>query len=458
MVLAEFRFMVEGIHSVKSKMDAYIVENGGSIPQACLSLYRRAIFSDFVQKVAETFATRILLIGIGLVTNVIVARILGPEGRGLYAVAVAIGAIGVQFGNLGLHASNTYYVARDRELLPSLVGNTLLVSFVFGGLCAGLAWVIFTLWPRLAPVEGPLLVMALVWIPFSLAYMLLQNLLIGIQEVRAYNKIELLTKIFSVCLIGLVIVIGTVTVETVFSMVLIALTISFAWAMWRLQTHLKHLPLPSFALFKDNINYGFKAYLSAFFAFLVLRVDVLMIKYMLGSEQTGYYAIAVGLANMIYLFPATVGLVLFPKLCTIKDWSDKFRMAMRVSMITGIIMLPGIGVVVLIAEWAITILYGHAFQASAIPFMWLMPGVFIWSIESIARRLLICDGYRTEVVYAWFASLVVNIALNFLLIPQMGIKGAALASSISLSFLGVATILLIWKLVTQNPLIVTKNL
>ena len=63
----------------------------------------------------ETYATRILLIGIGLVSAVIVARLLGPQGRGIYAVAAATGALGVQFGNLGLHTSNIYFVARDPQ-------------------------------------------------------------------------------------------------------------------------------------------------------------------------------------------------------------------------------------------------------------------------------------------------------------------------------------------------------
>ena len=89
--------------------------------------------SDFLHKVIETYATQISLIAIGLVTTVAVARALGPEGRGLYAVATAVGALGVQFGNFGLPASNTYYLSRDRALLPSLVGNSLLVSAVVGG-------------------------------------------------------------------------------------------------------------------------------------------------------------------------------------------------------------------------------------------------------------------------------------------------------------------------------------
>ena len=63
--------------------------------------WRSAQNSDFVRKVMETYATRIFLMGIALVTTVVVARLLGPQGRGYYAVAAAIGALGVQFGTLG---------------------------------------------------------------------------------------------------------------------------------------------------------------------------------------------------------------------------------------------------------------------------------------------------------------------------------------------------------------------
>ena len=70
-------------------------------------------------------STRISLVIVGFVTSVIIARTLGPEGRGMFAMAVTLGAIGVQFTNLGLHGSNTYYASRDTQLLSPLLGNSL---------------------------------------------------------------------------------------------------------------------------------------------------------------------------------------------------------------------------------------------------------------------------------------------------------------------------------------------
>lgn len=457
MVFAKFCHVVERIHSVKSKIDAYIAENGWSIRQLFVALYYRTVSSDFTRKVAETFTTRIVLICIGFLTSVIVARILGPEGRGLYGVAGAIGAIGVQLGNLGLHASNTYYVAKDRKLLPALIGNTIIVSFVLGSMGAGLAWAVFSIWDNLTSLDGLLLILALVWVPIGLAYMLLQNLLIGIQAIRAYNIVELVSQILGLVIIWGLIMFGTVTVESVFSAGLIALTISLIWALWKLRPYVSHFPTPSFALFKDNIHYGLKAYLSALFAFLVLRADILIVNYLLGAEQTGCYSISVSMANMIHLFPVVVGSIFFPKLCAIDDWFDKFRFAKTISIVMCAIMIPGIVVAILSADIAVTFFLGHAYADSATPFKWLMPGILILSIEGIARRLLISDGYRIEVVCAWFITFIVNVCLNFVLIPKMGIKGAALASSISFALLAGMTIVLIQKLVEQARLSSVKN-
>ena len=81
---------MKAISQIKNRMDALLASHEGSLAQVVAGRVRRALESDFVRKVLETFATRILLIGIGLATSVLIARILGPEGRGLFAVAGTI--------------------------------------------------------------------------------------------------------------------------------------------------------------------------------------------------------------------------------------------------------------------------------------------------------------------------------------------------------------------------------
>ena len=434
---------------MKIELSEFIDEHGG-IFRACHALYYDLINSDFVRKVAETFATRILLIGIGLVTSVIVARILGPEGQGLYAVAVVIGVIGVQFANMGLHASNTYYVARDRKLLPSLVGNTLVASFVFGGIGAAITLVIFSMWPKLSPIDGPLLTLALLWIPLGLAYMLLQNLLLGIQEVRTYNKIELANKVFAVSSICLLILMGAVTVETIYSVGLFVLIVSLFWILRQLKGHIHCSPIPSFALFKNSLSYGFKAYISAFAALMIQRVDLLMINYYLGKKQAGLYSIAVSLIDMLFLLPIVVGTIAFPKLCAMGEWHQRLKYTKKIVTVMIGIIIPLIIIIFFTAEFIITTLYGVNFAASAGPLSWFLPGLFVWSIEVMYRKLLISIDYPSAIVWSWIGAFCLNIALNFVLIQRFGINGAAAASSLTYFAVASVTIFLLSRISQES--------
>ena len=449
MVSAQFCHVVEGIHVVKAEVSAFFDEHGGTAG-VFHALYHIVIRSDFVRKVAETFATRILLIGIGLATSVIVARILGPEGQGLYALAVVIGVIGVQFANLGLHASNTYYVARDRKLLPPLLGNTLVASFVFGGIGAVITLVIFSMWPKLSPIDGPLLTLALLWIPLGLAYMLLQNLLLGIQEVRSYNKIELANKVFAVSSICLLILVDAVTVETIYSVGLIVLIVSLFWILRQLKGHIHCSPMPSFALFKDSLRYGFKAYISAFAALMIQRMDLLMINYYLGNKQTGLYSIAVGLIDMLFLFPIVVGIIAFPKLCAMGEWHQRLKYTRKIVLVMVGIIIPLIITIFFSAEFIITTLYGSNYTASAGALAWFLPGLFVWSIEVMYRKLLISIDYPAAIAWSWIGAFCLNIGLNVVLIQRFGINGAAAASSLSYFAVAVVTILLLYRISRES--------
>lgn len=434
---------------MKTELSEFIDEHGG-IFRACQALYYELINSDFVRKVAETFTTRILLIGIGLVTSVIVARILGPEGQGLYAVAVVIGFIGVQFANMGLHASNTFYVARDRNLLAPLVGNTLVASFVFGGIGASITLMIFSIWPKLSPVKGPLLILALLWIPIGLAYMLLQNLLIGIQEVHTYNKIELANKVFAVSFIGLLILTDAVTVETIYSVGLIVLIASLFWALRKLKDHIHCSPIPSFALFKNCLRYGFKAYISAFAALMIQRMDLLMINYYLGKKQAGLYSIAVSLVDMLFLFPIVVGTIAFPKLCAMGEWHQRLNYTKKIVIVMVGIIIPMIIIVFFSAEFIITTLYGSSYAASAGPLSWFLPGFFVWTIEVMYRKLLISIDYPAAIAWSWIGAFCLNIALNVVLIQRFGMNGAAAASSLTYFTVALVTILLLSRISQES--------
>lgn len=401
-----------------------------------LSLIRRwkkLYHSEFIKKVAETFLTRILIIVIGLVTTAITARVLGPEGRGLYAMAVTIGAIGVQFGIFGLHTSNVYFVAKNSELLPSLVGNTLLNSFVFGTIGCIFTWLVFFLRPEIAPINGPLLILSLLWVPFGLATLLLEDLILGIQEVRTYNKIELNAQIITVFLLGLIIFFKVTTVETIFAICILTQLVSFLWAFMRLKSLFSGYPTPSMILFRRTMWFGFKTYLAAFFYFLLSKFSLLMIKYILGEQDAGYFSVAAILGDKVLLLPVITGTILFPRLVAIDNIQEKWQTAKKVALGVFALTVPIIIMVILMAGPIVRLLYGEAFVPAVSAVIWLMPGLLLLAFGAIFQNYLCASGNVTAMICPPFFALCINVLSGFLLIRRFGIVGAAFSSSIAYS-------------------------
>jgi O-antigen/teichoic acid export membrane protein len=410
------------------------------------------ISSDFARKVLETYSTRIVLTGVALLTTVIVARLLGPDGRGYYAIATTIGALGVQFGNIGLHASNVYFSARDPRCVPSLTANSLVVSFGFGGILALLLAVLFRLMPALVSLHGLLLTLALVSIPFGLAYLLLQDLLLGVHDVRGYNLLEMINKLLPLLLITAIFSLHRVSVSSLFGATVVGVVASCIGTLYRLRPHLTIVPRPSLTLFRSTMNFAVKAYLTAFFSFLVLRVDLFLVQHIQGPEQAGYYSIAASMADVVAVLAAIIGTLLFPRLSALSDISHKLRLTYQTAWATALLLLPMLVVASALASWAVRLLFGQAFLPAAHAFVLLMPGMLFLGIQSVAVQFLNSIGFPTSVVAIWAASTVLNIAVNLWAIPRYGIAGASVVSSVSY-FLAFLSVMLIIRSVGRRYLI-----
>jgi len=416
------------------------------------AIINRAKSSDFFAKILKTLSTRVLIIIIGFATSVIIARTLGPEGRGMFAMAVTIGAFGVQFTNLGLHGANTYYAARNTNLLPTLLGNSLTASFAFGTLISILAGLFFWVYPSLAPVHGTLLLMALAWVPFGLAHLLLQSLLLGVDDVRTYNRIELGIKILYFSLLGAIILSNQISPETVFGGALIALLVRFAWSYFSLSARIHHAVTCSISLFQKSMRYGIKSYFGSLFSFFLFKIDLLMINNILGTKEAGYYDIAINLATIVYILPEVVSIILYPKLCAIAKTSEKWKTAQQTGFWLAGIML---GVCILawaLAKPAIVILFGSEFLPSLLPFLILIICKYILTLNLIFNNFIVSIHIPWTAIPFSFCLVILNIILNLTMIERYGMAGAAWATTISFGILALFNMFYAYKYLSSNKI------
>ena len=422
--LGELHGLVAGVRGVTSPPAAPVARQGVErVPDQFLV--------DLAYKVGETFASRVALVGLGIATSVVVARILGPAGRGLYAVASAMAVIGMQFGNLGLHSANAYRSAREPEILPALTGNSLVASIAAGGVSATVAGVVFLVRPNWVPIEGALLLFCFAWIPFGLAYLLFQNLLLGINEVRAVNLIEVASRAVGVALIGLVLLAGRVSVTTTFAAMFLSVVFAFFCAARRLWAALDAPPRVSAQLFREGVSYGFKAYLASLFAYLVVRSDLFLVNAMLGAEPAGYYSAAVSIADLLYMFPASVGTILFPKLATLTDDGERWARTRLLALVVGGVMIVLGVVAVLVRHPLVELLFGARFLPAAPVVAILAAAMIFYGVNAVISACLAAMSFPWFSVWVWGVAAAGNVLLNIWWIPAYGIAGAAWASFVA---------------------------
>lgn len=385
----------------------------------------------FVRNVIHTIFTRGLLVSMGLLSSIIITRGLGPTGKGLYALVVAAIAIGSQFGNLGLHASNTYFVAQNKRLLGFLHKNTVVISILTGTITSLIIFLIHWLKPNFFDLEHQFLPFVLFGVIFSLLSLLLRNLMIGIQKIKVNNYIELLTKFLVTSSIVLLYILDIISVQYV---LIIAILEYIIWTFY-LSKKLQQFSSPkgsiSVKLFKKNLNYGLKAYVMGLFGFLVISSDIFLVNYYLEKEQVGFYSTAVQLATQLMMISTIVSTILLPKLSSVNNLSEKYRLNKRVINYMTVLLFFICLIGYIFADQIMVLLYGIEFLPSARIFRILLIALFFLSIESIMVQYLAAIGMPIILVFYWAVVFMINLMLNILFIPKYGEIGAAYSSLIA---------------------------
>ncbi len=387
----------------------------------------------FSRDVAATFSARIALVGLSVASSVLTARALGPGGRGILATLGALAGIGLQLGNLGLHASNTYQVSRDRRLLSPLWGNSRRTAWALGlGLALLTAGLAVALPGLLGEIRLSLLVPSVACIPFQLLVLFGLNLLVGLGRLPLFNALEVAFRGVGVAALFVVLVLlkGDILWVLVLNLLVAAGGAVVVARVLGNQVRAEGggASRTDLALFRTSVGYGARAYTAALLAYLIVRSDMLLVNYLRGTSDAGIYSIAVQVADLIYLLPMSIGMVLFPRLTRHGEGDPIF--AMKVTRHTAFLLLVLCAAAALLARPAVVLLYGQGFSPAVTALWWLLPGIWAYGVSNQVATQLASSGMPLPAVLIWIPPLLLNVALNLSWIPRWGINGASASSSL----------------------------
>jgi O-antigen/teichoic acid export membrane protein len=175
--------------------------------------------------------------------------------------------------------------------------------------------------------------------------------------------------------------------------------------------------------------------LSGFFVALYLRIDQLMIFKMMDAKALGIYAAAIKLCEPFYVVASLICTSLFPAIVTGLEIS-RIEYQLRLQRLFNILTWLAIGTSIFVhftAPFLIKIIYGTAFNGSE-----TILQVYFWASIFVFQGIVAGQAYSAEkkqlygTIYT-AAGALINIVLNLVLIPKMGVMGAAVSTLVAYS-------------------------
>jgi O-antigen/teichoic acid export membrane protein len=382
-----------------------------------------------------TFMARSLALVIGVVSSVIVARALGPAGKGEYALIILIPLLFQTVGGLGLDQAVVYLVARRRDEASSIAATLAAASFGLGSILlavyAGLsALAPYQRYLATSGVDAPLVWILIALLPVTLTMQVLASAILGLERYRDFNLATLVAPAANLLLL-LVLVVGMDrgvggAVLAAGGSALCGLAAAMAFLRQAAPGPIRRVP----GILRDALSYGSRIHVANVAWFLHYRADMFLVSFMAGPAALGFYAAAVGLAEKLYMAPSAVGTVLFPRIAS--AGAEEARRVTPVASRHTFWLTLGLSLILALMAWPLVYgLYGADFLPSVLLLWLLLPGVVSLSVGRVLSADLGGRGLPGTLVMANGSMAIVNLVLNLWWIPIWGAAGAAAATSIS---------------------------
>ncbi|MDD4505430.1 MAG: flippase [Sulfurospirillaceae bacterium] len=391
-------------------------------------------FMKYFKNTSWLFGEKILRMTVGLFVGVWVARYLGPEQFGLFSYAQSFVGLFTAIATLGLDSIIVRELVKDASKRDELIGTAFWLKLM------GALSVLLFLAIAINFTSNDVYTNALVFIIASATIFQSFNVIDCYFQSKVLSRYAVFANVFSL-LISSVVKIILILNE--------APLVAFAWAvffdsfvlgcgylyfyikanssfsLWQL----KFYNMTAQSLLKDS----WPLILSGMVLMIQSRIDQVMIKEINNSIEVGYYSVALRLIESLGFIPIMLNNSLFPALVNAKKTSEKlyqmrflnyYRLSFTLFLLAAI---P----IYFFSENIIVILFGEAYEPAGI-LLSLMAIRLFFTNSGVARSSFITieNLFKYSLITMIFGALV-NVVLNYYLIPLFYSKGAIVATIIS---------------------------
>ncbi len=364
----------------------------------------------------------------GVVTSLLSARTLGPAGRGDLLVVTLWPPVCALLVTFGLDQAHRYWVAKDPLCVSTLFSNAILFAAIVGPLTVALSELVI---PQVVGQRNPetmwLVRLYLVNIPAALVQFLMIGLLEGARRFGWAGGARLIFFVVQGVGYFLLWIYGRLTVESAALTLMLAQFGAMLLSLFAVLRELKPRWQPSWCEWKKVLGFGVRDYPGVLADFTTLRLDQLLLGGMASSAAIGLYFVAVRLSEITALMASSVADALMPEVAASHaDRAERLLgRSLRLTLYTHLLVLIPLW---LSAPHVLRYLYGESFLAATATARILLLASVVLSISGIMISGLRGFGHPGLSTIARLASAVVTVVSLLLLLPRLGIMGAAVAS------------------------------
>lgn len=401
---------------------------------------------------------------LGMIYQILLGRLLGPEDYGLFNLAGGIIALLSTFSVFGLYGSLSRFVPyhlkrNEKEIVKSGINFSFtfvlstsfvmaVVLFVFSG---RISTDIFNE-ERLQPV---LQIFAL-FLPILAVEKIIQGLLRGFKAVKYHTLIyQFAIKMVKIPLFIILIFLGYQLFGAVFSLFTgLVFGIVLSWIIIKKKIFPDYSSYKRVPIAKKLLLFSWPLALTGMVYILMSKTDSLLLGYFLDSSSVGIYTTALVIAGLLNAIGSSFAYIFLPVISEFfakNDVTSLESLFKSTSKWVFLIVFPLLLYILLFPQEIIDLLYGSAYIDGYMALAILSIGISMNLLTGVTGNILVGSGHTKMNLSCEIFALLFNVPLNIILIPLFGILGAAIATSFSLFARNIFSIGLVYKTTRMHP-------
>jgi len=414
---------------------------------------KKILKSKFFKDVSITTGAKLFSVIITFVLKIVVARLLTKEEFGTIAVLTSISTY---FGMIAHFATNAitqrnivenikdyqrhYYIYINTKLITLSISTVLFIitAYVLGYFKYDTVLILVILNMMLGAVS-------------SIPKIILESF----EDFRSFAKVVALTAVVSL-LLQSVLLYYYRSAEALMVAILITSTFSVLSYYWMIKNKLGVTVLYGKSNLLDVKNLliaAFPLFVGNFFYLLYYRIDTVMIEKMIGVERAGEYSIAFNMSDQIIdMIWVQFIIVFYPRMVRLYDESKPklVKIIQSISCVLICVFFTMFSISYFISADVFSFVFGDGFRNSGDIFTWSMVSGFFICLFSLYYRVLIISGKQRVYLYAAILAALMNVVLNYTLIPIFGPLGAIYSSCVVNSIIFLIVYFLSMKVLRSN--------